>query len=264
MNIRGIDILTVLVGIVLLVSLISVFTVFDMKDDLNLLSGKINSMQIVENTDNELSEDMQPSAGTGAPDNQQEASQGGTTIDSLIGDDPTLGSDDAPVILIEFSDFQCPFCRKFWSESFSNIKTEYMDSGKVQFVYKDFPLGFHPAAQKSAEAAQCANDQGKWLEMHDKMYEEQAKLGQGTVQYSTDDLKDWAEDIGLNMNEFNDCLDSGKYSQEVQDDLQVGSSIGIQGTPGFVIGKRGGSPQLIVGAQPYATFKSAIDSLLNE
>ncbi len=195
----------------------------------------------------------------------QQVTGGGTLIDSLVDDDVKLGSDDAQVILVEFSDFQCPFCRKFWSESFSSIKSEYIDTGKVQFVYRDYPLeSLHPSAQKSAESAECARDQNRWEEMHDKIFEEQAKQGQGTVSFSVQDLKNWASQIdGIDANAFNECLDSNKYAQEVQKDLSDGSAIGIRGTPGFAVGKRGGSAQLISGAQPYANFKQVFEQLLS-
>lgn len=99
-----------------------------------------------------------------------------------VDDDPVLGKADAPVTLIEFSDFQCPFCRAFWKEALQQIKKDYIDTGKAKFVYRDFPLSFHPLAKPYALAANCANDQGKFWEMHDKIFEEQAKKGEGTIQ----------------------------------------------------------------------------------
>ncbi|RME18035.1 MAG: DsbA family protein [Bdellovibrio sp.] len=186
----------------------------------------------------------------------------GPSVDKVVDDDPSLGSSDAPLVIVEFSDFQCPYCRRFYAESFSQIKSNYIDTGKVQFIYRDFPLSFHPMSQKSAEAAECANDQGKFLEFHDKIFDEQNKLGQGTVQYSVDDIKAWAKDIGLNTEQFNSCLDSGKYAQEVQKDFADGSALGVQGTPSFYIAKRGQGGQLLVGAQPYSVFKQVIDGLL--
>ncbi|HSB47515.1 MAG TPA: thioredoxin domain-containing protein [Candidatus Bilamarchaeum sp.] len=181
----------------------------------------------------------------------------------LMDDDMRLGSDSAPVVIVEFSDFQCPFCRKFWADSYQNIKKEYIDTGKVQLVYRDFPLSFHPSAQKSAEAAECAADEGKGWEMHDKMYSEEAKLGAGTVQYTDDDLKRWASEIGLDAAKFNDCLSSGKYAAEVQKDETDGQGAGVTGTPSFIIGRRDGTGMVPVsGAQPYSVFKSNIDQLL--
>jgi len=192
----------------------------------------------------------QPSGGTG-------------NIVSLMDDDMKLGSDSAPVVIVEFSDFQCPFCRKFFVDTYGQIKKDYIDAGKVQIVFRDFPLSFHPAAEKSAEAVECAADQNKGWEMHDKVFQEEEKQGQGTIQYGVSDLKTWASEIGLNMSTFNDCLDSGKQAQEIQKDISDGSTAGVQGTPSFMIGKRsGGKIVPISGAQPYNAFKSAIDQLL--
>lgn len=171
--------------------------------------------------------------------------------------DHILGNKDAKVTIVEFSDFQCPFCRSFWSNTLSQIKKDYIDTGKAQFVYKHFPLDFHPGAKPAAEGSECASDQGKFWEMHDKIYEEQAKLGQGTVQFTKQDVAKWAAAVGLNMNQFNQCVSSGKYSQLVGDDLAYGSSLGISGTPTFFI-----NGQRVVGAQPFAAFQAVIDGLL--
>ena len=182
-------------------------------------------------------------------------------------DDPVLGKKDAPVTIIEFSDYQCPFCRKFWTETFSNIKKDYIDTGKVKFVYRDFPLGFHPAAVLSAEAAECAREVGKgdtaYFKMHDKIFQEGNKLDggdpitgpvKGTAQYGAVELKKWAKDLGYDIGS---CLDSGKYKSEVQKDQSDGAASGVQGTPAFFI-----NGQLLSGAQPYSAFKQLIDAEL--
>lgn len=176
-----------------------------------------------------------------------------------VDDDPVLGNKDAKLTIIEFSDFQCPFCRVFWKDTYKQIKKEYIDTGKVKLVYRDYPLDFHPMAGPSAQAAECADDQGKFWEMHDKIFMEQDKLGQGTVTYAASDLKKWASQIGLNASQFNQCLDSGKYKSEVEKDLADGSASGISGTPSFVINGR-----LMVGAQPFSAFKAVIDEELKK
>lgn len=183
-------------------------------------------------------------------------------VEVSIDDDPVLGEDDAEVTIIEFSDYQCPFCRKFWQDTFTQLKTDYIDTGKAKFVYRDYPLNFHPMAVPAAEAANCAREKGgdkAYYEMHDKMFEEQNILDggtvQSTVQFTKEDLKKWAKDIGYNIDS---CLDSGKYTKEVQDDFADGGSAGVQGTPAFFINGR-----LLSGAQPYAAFKQAIDAELN-
>jgi protein-disulfide isomerase len=174
-------------------------------------------------------------------------------------DDPALGPKGAKVTIIEFSDFQCPYCRTWWKDTFSQLKKEFIDTGKVRFIYRDFPLSFHPMAAPSAEAANCAGEQGKYWEMHDKLFSEQLKKGQGTITYEVKDIKNWAAQIGLNGSQFNQCLDSGKFKAEVEKDFADGSAAGVSGTPSFFI-----NGKLVVGAQPYATFKSLIEQELKK
>lgn len=185
--------------------------------------------------------------------------QGNVRVDVSADDDPSLGNKNAKVTVIEFSDYQCPFCRTFWKESFSQLKKEYIDTGKVKFVYRDYPLSFHPMAEPSAQAGECADEQGKYWEFHDKIFGEEDKKGQGTVTYTVQDLKLWASQIGLNQVKFNQCLDSGKYKAEVQKDFDDGNSAGVSGTPSIFINGR-----LVVGAQPYASFKAIIDEELKK
>jgi len=176
---------------------------------------------------------------------------------ALEDDDPFIGKENAPVTIIEFSDFQCPFCRRFYTQTLPQIKSQYIDTGKVKFVYRDYPLSFHPSAQIAAEAGECAEEQGKFWELHDKIFDEQGKQGSGTVQFTVTDLKQWAADIGLDTGKFNECVDSGKYTSEVQKDFADGSAAGVTGTPGFVIN---GKP--LVGAQPFTVFQQIIDAEL--
>ena len=180
-------------------------------------------------------------------------------MDVSVDDDAFLGDEDAPVVVIEFSDFQCPFCRSFWRDTLPEIKSQYIDTGKVKFVYRDFPLDFHPGAMPAAQATECAEDQGKFWEMHDKIFIEQDKQGGGTIQFGIDDLEKWASEMGLNTGDFNSCLDSQKYAEEVKKDSNDGRLAGVSGTPSFSINGR-----LIVGAQPFSAFKSIIDEELNK
>ena len=172
-------------------------------------------------------------------------------------DDAYLGDKDAPVVIVEFSDFQCPFCRSFWRDTLPLIKSEYIDTGKVRFVYRDFPLDMHPGAMPAAQATECAEEQGKFWEMHDKIFIEQDKQGGGTVQFGADDIKKWAAGIGLNISALNSCLDSQKYAEEVKKDQNDGQTAGVSGTPAFFINGR-----LVVGAQPFSVFKTIIDEEL--
>ena len=178
-------------------------------------------------------------------------------VDVSADDDAMLGNKKAKVAIIEFSDFQCPFCRSFWKDTLPLIKKEYVDTGKAYFVYRDFPLSFHPGAQPAAEASECAREQGKFWEFHDKIFGEQDKLGQGTIQFGVEEIKKWAGESGLDAAKFNQCLDSGKYKSEVEKDFTDGSAAGVNGTPTlFVNGKK------VVGAQPFAVFKTMIEDEL--
>lgn len=165
-------------------------------------------------------------------------------------DDPVKGSDNAPVTIIEFSDFQCPYCGKFYEETLPQITNTYIETGKVKFVFRDFPLGFHQYAQKASEAAECADEQEKFWEYHNILFENQDAL-------TIDDLKQYASDLDLDTEQFNECLDSGKYEDEVNADIEDGSSYGVTGTPAFFI-----NGQLLSGAQPFSAFQAVIEQEL--
>ncbi len=175
-----------------------------------------------------------------------------------------IGSDDAPVILVEFSDYQCSFCKRWFNDSKAKLFSEYVDTGKVQFVYYDFPLtSIHPGAMPAAIATRCAGVQGKYWEMYDALYAWQNAQGKGTVAFGVTEMQTIAAGIkGIDTEAFNTCLTSNKFNSAIQANLQLGTENGIKGTPGFLIGKRNEKPTLISGAQPYSVFKSAIDSLL--
>lgn len=180
-------------------------------------------------------------------------------VDVSADDDPFIGNKNAKVTIIEFSDFQCPFCRKFWNDTLPQIKKEYIDTGKVKFVYRDFPLDFHAGAKPAAEGTECADDQGKFWELHDKIFQEQDKQGQGTIQFTKADVVKWAGQIGLNMTQFNQCLDSGKYKAEVEKDMSDGTAAGVSGTPTTYVNGR-----QLVGAQPFEAFKAIIEEELKK
>ncbi len=162
------------------------------------------------------------------------------------------GAKDAPIIMIEWSDFQCPFCSKFYTDTFKQIEKDYIETGKVKLIFKHFPLNFHENAQKAAEASECAGEQDKdkfWA-MHDKLFENQQAL-------IVVDLKKYAVELGLKEDKFNDCLDTSKYAKKIADDMQQGQTAGISGTPGFTI-----NGVLISGAQPYENFKKVFEQIL--
>ena len=184
------------------------------------------------------------------PSNNPTPTRPSIDMKSLVDDDTIKGDKDAPVTIVEWSDFECPFCAKFYSQTLGQIEEEYIKTGKVKFVYRDFPLGFHQNAQKASEAAECADEQGKFWEMHDLLFEKGVAGGVSS-------FKQFAVDLGLDAKEFDDCLDSGKMASEVAKDMQDGQAIGISGTPGFVI-----NGQLVSGAQPFTVFKQVIDGEL--
>ena len=167
----------------------------------------------------------------------------------------TLGSPDAPVTIVEFSDFQCPYCERFYTQTFSQLKENYIDTGKVRFVFKDFPLSFHEKAMPAALAAECAGEQGKYWDMHDKLFGEQQRWVKSDK--PNDVFKEFAKELDLNGDQFNECLDSQKYQAEIQADQQEGLAAGVQGTPAFFI-----NGQFISGAQPYQVFQQVIDQIL--
>ena len=204
---------------------------------------------------------LDPNAGTPSDSGADSGANTGTPINVEIGESPVKGKENAPVTIVEFSDYQCPYCGRFFEETLPSIQKNYIDTGKVKLVYRDFPLGFHPMAIPSAQAANCARETGgdsAYFKMHDKIFAEQNKLDGGsvssTVQFTTEDIKKWAKDIGYDIGS---CLDSDKYASEIQKDQQDGQSYGVQGTPAFFI-----NGQLVSGAQPYQAFKQIIDAEL--
>ena len=173
-------------------------------------------------------------------------------VSSTYGpDDHIKGDPNAPVTIVEFSDFECPFCARFYSQTYGQIVDQYVDTGKVKLVFRDFPLSFHAQAQKAAEAAECAGEQDKFFEMHDLLFERGVAGGIAS-------FKSMATSLGLDTTEFNTCLDSGAMASEVQEDFSDGQRLGIQGTPGFLI-----DGQLVSGAQPFSVFQQAIEAQLN-
>src|SRR5262245_9620297 len=149
-------------------------------------------------------------------------------VRTSIADAPSLGRPDAPVTLVEFSDYQCPFCQQFFVTTFPGLKKDYIDTGKVRYVFRDYPLDqIHPQARKAAEAAHCAGDQGKYWEMHDLLFKNQRAL-------TGPQLAEHARTVGLEPNAFGGCLSSGKYADRVSKGLEDGLAAGVQGTPSFV------------------------------
>ncbi|MDP3992437.1 MAG: DsbA family protein [Nanoarchaeota archaeon] len=180
---------------------------------------------------------------------------------ALIEDnDPVLGDPNAGISIIEFSDFQCPYCKRAFEGAIADFKnSDYFTSGQVNLIYKHFPLSGHQNAQGAAEASLCAQAQGKFWEMHDLIF--QNSQGDGTG-LAISDLKQYASQLGLNTAEFNTCLDDGTFTSEVRKELAQGTSVGISGTPGFVIvNTETGDATSISGAYPWSQFEAAISSV---
>ncbi|HLC36125.1 MAG TPA: thioredoxin domain-containing protein [archaeon] len=154
-------------------------------------------------------------------------------LQKLLNEAPAQvkGNANASVAVYEFSDFECPFCAKFFGDALKPIQENYVNTNKVKFAYMDFPLSFHPNAMPGALAARCAGDQGKYWEMHDKIFE--TNLAQGDI--SAAGLKAMAKSLALNSASFDSCLDSKKFEAEVNSNFQTGAEAGITGTPGFIV-----------------------------
>lgn len=191
-------------------------------------------------------------------------------IQVALGDDPTLGNPDAPITMVEFSDYECPFCKSHYQNSYAQLKADFIDTGQVKLVFRDLPLPFHePMASKNAIAAHCAREQAGeegYFRYHDQIFERTNSGGNGIT---VEQLYTIASDLNLNRAAFQECLDGDRYAERVAADLDYANSIGISATPSFILGLSSdddtvtGAP--IVGAQPYATvIKPAIEALLAE
>lgn len=184
-----------------------------------------------------------------------------------VDDDAVLGDPDAPITMIEFSDYECPFCKRYFDQTYPEIKKNYIDTGKVKLVFRDLPLSFHdPLATKEAIAANCAKEQGgdeAYYKMHDALFTQTTSNGNGLT---IDKIYTIAGEVGLNAGNFKTCLDSDKYKDEVSKDLADAGAVGADGTPTFFIGKSDDSGTIegsrLVGAQPYTAFSTIIDGLL--
>ncbi len=204
-------------------------------------SSKINDTDIDESLKGALEESL-PEEDSLAP-----AEPGSEVVEVGIDDDPTYGPKDAKVKIIEFSDYECPFCSRNVA-TMDKIKEEYKD--QVSLTFRDYPLDFHENAKIASLASQCAFEQEKFWEYYEKLFENQDAL-------TSSNLKAYAKELKLNENKFSDCLDNKKYEDEVEKDIADGVDAGVTGTPAvFINGRK------VVGAQPYEVFKKIIDEEL--
>lgn len=179
-------------------------------------------------------------------------------------DDPVIGDPNAPISIIEFSDFQCPFCARFHIQTLPSILEEYVDQGKVKLIFRDFPIqNIHPNALPASVAAECANEQGKFKVMHDKLFDNQKEWSGLETANAMSLFSQYALEMELEQEVFDSCLTNGKYIEEIRNDLNDGRTYGVSGTPGFFIGNDQVGYVELKGAQPFESFKKVIDAQLN-
>jgi len=191
----------------------------------------------------------------------QEEEQGsiilGESESKLISEEgaASKGNKDAPVTIVEFSEYECPYCKSYVDETYVRIIEEYGD--QIYYVFRDYPLAFHQHSQETAEAARCAGDQGEYWAMHDLLFAERDEWAEKTD--ITSNLISYAQNLGLNTQQFSSCLSSGKYIQAIEDDLALGEKVGVSGTPSFFI-----NGKMLVGAVPFENFQALIEEELTK
>jgi protein-disulfide isomerase len=172
----------------------------------------------------------------------------------------SVGKEDAPLVLVEYTDYQCPFCQRFHNDTFAQIKSNYIDTGKVRFMSRDFPLSFHENAMRSAVAGRCAAEQGKYWELRHTMIVNASQL-------QADKIMGYAQNASIDVAKFKTCIDSDKYKTAIDKDIAEGTAAGVTGTPSFVLGRvQNGKLEgvRLVGAMPYATFDAKIQELMKQ
>jgi protein-disulfide isomerase len=179
--------------------------------------------------------------------------------DLLTPDTPTLGDAKAPVLIVEFSDFTCGYCGKFYRETLPQLKANYIKAGKVRFAYRDYPRDEEGLGLVGAHIARCAGEQGRYWEMHDRLFQEADRLGKGMLKRALQDLR-------LKTDVFSVCMDSEKHMPAILTDREFAIKLGFRGTPGFVVaktdGKRFSDLVRIPGAASYSVFSNEIEKLL--
>lgn len=224
------------------VSTVAFFTLLVIKGDKSELESATNKT---------VNKNINKEADINFQDSQDNPVVPANKLPQITGDDHIRGNFEAPVTLIEFSDFECPYCARF-HVTLKDLLAEY--GGRVRLVFKHYPLPFHKNAQKAAEASECAGEQSKFWEMHDLIFEAQANQTMSVEKWQEE-----AEKLGLNTTQFKECLDSGKYVDKIKADTILGNSLGVKGTPATFVGD-----ELIGGAVPYESLKAIVESKLKE
>ena len=167
------------------------------------------------------------------------------------------GKQDAPVTMVEYSDFQCPFCERFFKDTLPQLQKQYIDTGKVKFIYKQFPVeSVHPNSPAASLASECANEQGKFWPFHDALFANRTQWENLNGNQTTQIFKKYADGLNLDSTKFNSCLDSKKYQDKVTKESQEALTNSVSGTPTFYIGNDKAGYTQIVGTQPFTTFQA--------
>ncbi|MCV0431555.1 DsbA family protein [Nitrosopumilus sp.] len=196
--------------------------------------------------------------------NQLPTKQEAAPVKISADNDPIIGDPNAPITIIEFSDFQCPFCARFHTQTLPTILEEYIDQGKVKLVFRDFPIqSIHPNALPASVAAECANEQGKFREMHDILFEKQNEWNNLETTQALNMFSQYSTSLQLDEETFDSCLTSGKHIEEIKKDLDDGRNYGVSGTPGFFVGNDQIGFVELKGAQPFESFKKIIEAQLD-
>jgi len=183
-----------------------------------------------------------------------------TTATVAIANKPGMGSESAPVTVVEFADYQCPFCLRFTKTTFPYLKRDYIDTGKVRWVALNMPLSFHKDARKAAQAAHCAGEQDKFWEMREELFKHPQQI-------SEEHLPTHAASVGIDVEAFKACMASDRHLADIDQDAKDASAVNLTGTPSFIIGKTASDKitgQVIIGAQPLNVFSDAIKKALGE
>ena len=241
-----------IIGVILLVGIASFFA--------GSYSSNLNSDQISEeDLDKALSK-----LELKLLQNQLPTKQAAEPIKISADNDPIIGDPNAPITIIEFSDFQCPFCARFNTQTLPAILDEYIEQGKVKLVFRDFPIqSIHPNALPASVAAECANDQGNFKGMHDILFEKQNEWNRLETVDALSLFSQYASEMQLEQETFDSCLTSGKHIPEIRNDLDDGRDYGVSGTPGFFVGNDQIGYVELKGAQPFESFKKIIDAQLD-
>jgi protein-disulfide isomerase len=220
-----------------------------------LIGVLFTKVQYLEKGQAQTGNNQQAAAPTGQPGNKAVTPAPGAKVNVSVGHFPIQGNKNAKVTIIEFADFRCPFCEQFFTNTEPQIISDYVNTGKVKYVFRDFAF-LGPASITAGDAAECANDQGKFWDYYNYLYKNQPDESD-TSMYNTDTLTQEAVTLGMNGDTFRSCLDGKKDESKVNQDLADGQKAGVSGTPSFFV-----NGTALVGAQPYSAFKTLIDQEL--